>query len=77
MAYEEYDMNDIKGPEDTADTRFQRFLLAVFLERQARGIYCVAIDINPIDTQWCFDLYQRVKRDTEYATICSMLPTIR
>lgn len=45
MAYEEYDINDIKRPEDTADTRFQKFLLAVLPERQARGIYCVVIDI--------------------------------
>lgn len=45
MAYEEYDINDIKRPEDTADTRFQKFLLAVLPERQARDIYCVVIDI--------------------------------
>lgn len=45
MAYEEYDINDIKGLEDTADTRFQKFLLAVLHERLARGIYCVVIDI--------------------------------
>ena len=45
MAYEEYDINDIKRQEGTLDTRFQRFLSATFPDKLARGIYCVVIDI--------------------------------
>lgn len=56
MAYEEYDINDIKGPEDTADTRFQRFLLAVFPERLARSIYGVVIDIIAFFAKICLVL---------------------
>ena len=46
MAYEHFDIDDIRGEKPKGiDRWFQRMLLSIFSERTARGIYGAAIDI--------------------------------